>query len=175
MIHTDNRIENGKYYSTNNDKTLSKQSKKILLFEESSTMPVGDEVVLSGEKVFQKTITPAPDGNDTIPPVPMTDTLRFFKDPKDMVVVEFYPSGKPHYVKDFYDNVITKQTEYAGDGTPVAIDEYIGGKLRRHTENYLGSGEPWTIEEYSENGNLIRFYEYAPFGRLIDYQAFPDE
>ena len=176
-----------------------------LLFSENNQSPIGDEVLISkktippsaynspqnsNDTISTKKISPFPEADYTNPerritPVkknsitnpakPETDTLRIFKDPKDMVVIEFYLNGKPHYVRNFYNDTITKEREYAGDGSIIAIDEYIDGVLRKHTDNYPGSEDIWSIEEYNEKGKLLRYYEYAPFGRLIDYKAFPVE
>lgn len=177
MLQVNTNLKFLELFNTDKSKPSSTHntSTNVALFANNTTPPVGDSLAFSQKTIPPVTHTPHHIDNDTIPRVPEPDTLRFFKDPKDMVVIEFYSSGKPHYVKNFYDNVITKKTEYTSDGIIVTEDEYINGILRKHTDNYPGTGEPWIIEEYNEKGEKVRLYEYAPFYQLIDYKAFPVE
>ena len=176
MINSTSKIENSDFFNksvfTNADRN---NDKNISLFFAKSDLAFGIKNDPPNKTIPPSRIDVFKSDNDTIRQIPETDTLRFFSDPKDMIVVEFYPKGVPHYVKSFYDNVMTKKTEYTSDGIAVAVDEYKDGVLIRHTENYPATGEIWTIEEYGKKGNVLRNYEYTPDGELLEYKAFPSE
>ena len=176
MIQIDTKTDSLKLFNMNG-KTVPKQgiAESSLLFEGNCGTTFSDEVVLSKPTIPPIKMTPFPAGSGEMITNRETDTLRLYNNPRTIMVTEYYSNGKPHYVKDFYDGVLIKQTECMGDGTIITVDEYIDGKLRRHTDNYPGSGEPCGIEEYNEKGKLIRYYEYAPSKVLIDYKEFPDE
>ena len=152
-----------------------KVSKNISLFIEDNNSDCGKEGGQPNKTIPPMKIRPFPAPNSATPPIIETDTLRPFNNPRAGVVVKFYSSGTPHYVQDFYDGVLIKQTEYTSDGIEITLDEYVDGVLRKHTENYPSTGEKWIIEEYTKKGEPLRYYEYKPNGQQCDYKEFPVE
>lgn len=175
MINPVLKTENSNNFNKSIFRNTAQNSNNISLFYNNSQSPCENTDIPPHKMTTPVKVSLYSPSGDTIFPVPETDAPLKYNDPAATVDIEFYSSGKPHYIRDYYNGVITRQIEYMGDGTVVTVDEYIDGVLRKHTENYPGSGEKWIVQEYNEKGKLIRSYEYKPNGEPCGYIEFPEE